>query len=326
MKIGNTQLRLLCATIVLTLSSTLTGAQAYPNKTMRIIVPIGTGGAQDFVARLVAQSLEVAVGQQIIVDNRPGAGGIIGTSLASKALPDGYTLVLVAASFAAQPSLYAKLPYDPVKDFAPITQLGGQAYLLLVHPSVPAKGIREFIALAKADRGKLSYGSTGNGELSNLAMELLKTLGDFDAVHVPYKGSAAAIGLLAREVDAFFPAITSGMPHVKSGKARLLAVTTLKRATQLPDTPTIAESGFPGYEVNGWYGLLAPVGTPKEIIAKLNLEFAKILELSSVKDAQLNSGRSLVPGGNSPEDFAANIKVEIIRWEKVIKRAGIKLE
>ena len=304
----------------------LTAAQAYPNKTMRIIVPIGTGGAQDFVARLVAQPLAIAVGQQIIVDNRPGAGGIIGTALAAKAMPDGYTLVLVAASYTAQPGLYTKLPYDPVKDFAPITQLGGQAYLLLVHPSVPAKSIKEFIAMAKADRGKLSYGSTGNGELSNLAMELLKTLGDFDAVHVPYKGSAAAMGLLAREVDAFFPAIASGMPHVKSGKARLLAVTTLRRATLLPEIPTIAESGFPGYEVNGWYGLLAPASTPREVIAKLNLEVAKVLELPSVKVAQLNSGRSLVPGGNSPEDFAANIKTEIARWEKVIKLAGIKLD
>lgn len=326
MKIGNTQPRLLCATAMLAWCPALTAAQAYPNKTMRIIVPIGTGGAQDFVARLVAQPLAIAVGQQIIVDNRPGAGGIIGTALAAKAMPDGYTLVLVAASYTAQPGLYTKLPYDPVKDFAPITQLGGQAYLLLVHPSVPAKSIKEFIAMAKADRGKLSYGSTGNGELSNLAMELLKTLGDFDAVHVPYKGSAAAMGLLAREVDAFFPAIASGMPHVKSGKARLLAVTTLRRATLLPEIPTIAESGFPGYEVNGWYGLLAPASTPREVIAKLNLEVAKVLELPSVKVAQLNSGRSLVPGGNSPEDFAANIKTEIARWEKVIKLAGIKLD
>lgn len=326
MKIGNTRLRSLCTIGMLALCPALTAAQAYPNKTMRIIVPIGTGGAQDFVARLVAQALGVAVGQQVIVDNRPGAGGIIGTALAAKSLPDGYTLVLVAASYTAQPGLYTRLPYDPVKDFAPITQLGGQAYLLLVHPSVPAKSIKEFIAVAKAERGKLSYGSTGNGELSNLAMELLKTLGDFDAVHVPYKGSAAAMGLLAREVDAFFPAITSGMPHVKSGKARLLAVTTLKRATLLPEIPTIAESGFPGYEVNGWYGLLAPASTPRQIVSKLNLEVAKVLELPSVKDAQLNSGRSLVPGGNSPENFAANIKTEIARWGKVIKQAGIKLD
>jgi tripartite-type tricarboxylate transporter receptor subunit TctC len=327
MRISNAALRRLVSGIALLSCALLAGAQAYPTKAIRVIVPITPGGGQDFVARLVGQKLSIALGQQVIIDNRPGAGGNIGTQLAAKAQPDGYTLVLVAASFTAQPSLYAKLAYDPVKDFAPITQLGGQAYLLVVHPSVPAKSVREFIALAKTEKGKLSYGSTGNGELSNLAMELLKTLGEFEAVHVPYKGAASAlVGLLAKEVDAFFPAITSGLPHVKSGKAKVLAVTTLKRAALLPETPTIAESGFPGYEVNGWYGLLAPAGMPREIVARLHQEVAKILDLPDVRDAQAANGRIPAPGGNTPEEFAANINAEIKRWAKVIKQAGIRLD
>jgi tripartite-type tricarboxylate transporter receptor subunit TctC len=327
MTISNILLCQLCACIAFSLCVPLAGAQTYPHKPIRIIVPITPGGGQDFVARLIGQKLAVALGQQVIIDNRPGAGGNIGTQLAAKAPPDGYTLVVVAGSFTAQPSLYARLPYDPVKDFAPITQLGGQPYLFVVHPSVPAKSVKEFIALARSEKGKLSYGSTGNGELSNLAMELLKTLGEFDAVHVPYKGAASAsVGLLAKEVDAFFPATTSGLPHVKSGKARVLAVTTLKRAAVLPEVPTIAESGFPGYEVNGWYGLLAPAGTPKEIIARLHQEVSRILELTDVKDAQAANGRIPAPGGNKPEEFAANINAEINRWAKVIKQAGIRLD
>jgi tripartite-type tricarboxylate transporter receptor subunit TctC len=300
-------------------------AQAYPTKPVRIIVPIAPGGGQDFVARMIGQRLTIALGQQVIVDNRPGAGGIIGTHLAAKAAPDGYTLVVVAASFTAQPSLYTKLPYDPVKDLAPITQLGGQPYLLVVNPTVPAKAVKEFVALARSAKGKVTYGSSGSGEMSNLAMELLRTAAKFDAVHVPYKGAAPALAaLLAGEVDAFFPAITSGLPHVRSGKARILAVTTLQRAALLPDVPTVAESGFPGYEVSGWYGLLAPAGIPKEIIARLHREVSKILEMPEVKELQAANGRIPAPGGNTPEEFTATIQAEIARWATVIKRAGIK--
>jgi tripartite-type tricarboxylate transporter receptor subunit TctC len=234
---------------------------------------------------------------------------------------------VVAASYTAQPSLHSKLPYDPVKDLAPITQLGGQPYLFVVHPSVPAKTVKELIALAKSGTGKLTYGSTGNGEMSNLAMELLKNLAEFGAVHVPYKGAAPAlVGLVSGEVQAFFPAITSGLPHVRSGKARALAVTTQKRAALLPDVPTIAESGFPGYEVSGWYGLMAPARTPKEIIATLHQEVSRILELPDVREAQAANGRIPTPGGNTPQEFAANIRAEITRWAKVIKQAGIRVE
>ncbi|HEX2831227.1 MAG TPA: tripartite tricarboxylate transporter substrate binding protein [Burkholderiales bacterium] len=303
------------------------GAQGYPAKPVRVIVPIAPGGGQDFVARMVGQKLTAAFGQQFIIDNRPGAGGIIGTQLAVKSPPDGYTLVLVAASYTAQPSLYSKLPYDAVKDLAPITQLGGAPYLLVVNPTVPAKSVREFVALAKSSRGKLTYGSSGSGEMSNLSMELLKTLAGFDAVHVPYKGAAPALAAaISGEVDAFFPSITSGMPHVRSGKARVLAVTTAKRAALLPEVPTIAESGFPGYDVSGWYGLLAPAGTPNEIVNRLQQEVAKILDLPDVRDMQTANGRVPTPGGNTPQSFAANIQAEIARWAKVIKRAGIRLE
>lgn len=302
-------------------------AQGYPAKPVRIIVPIAPGGGQDFVARIVGQKLTAAFGQQFVIDNRPGAGGIIGTQLAVKSPPDGYTLVLVAASYTAQPSLYPKLPYDAVKDLAPITQLGGAPYMLVINPTVPAKTVKEFVALAKSSRGKLTYGSSGGGEMSNLSMELLKTLASFDAVHVPYKGAAPALAAaISGEVDAFFPSITSGLPHVRSGKARLLAVTTAKRAALLPEVPTIAESGYPGYDVSGWYGLLAPAGTPTEIVNRLQQEVAKILDLPDVRELQAANGRTPSPGGNTPQAFAANIQAEITRWAKVIKRAGIRLE
>ena len=302
-------------------------AQGYPAKPVRIIVPIAPGGGQDFVARIVGQKLTAAFGQQFVIDNRPGAGGIIGTQLAVKSPPDGYTLVLVAASYTAQPSLYPKLPYDAVKDLAPITQLGGAPYMLVINPTVPAKTVKEFVALAKSSRGKLTYGSSGGGEMSNLSMELLKTLASFDAVHVPYKGAAPALAAaISGEVDAFFPSITSGLPHVRSGKARLLAVTTAKRAALLPEVPTIAESGYPGYDVSGWYGLLAPAGTPTEIVNRLQQEVAKILDLPDVRELQAANGRTPSPGGNTPQAFAANVQAEITRWAKVIKRAGIRLE
>jgi tripartite-type tricarboxylate transporter receptor subunit TctC len=303
------------------------GAQGYPKKPVRIIVPIAPGGGQDFVARIVAPKLTAAFGQPFIIDNRPGAGGIIGTQLAVKSPADGYTLVLVAASYTAQPSLYKNLPYDAVKDLEPITQLGGQPYLLVVNPTVPAKNVKELVALAKSSKGKLTYGSSGTGEMSNLSMELLKTMGGFNAVHVPYKGAAPALtAAIAGEVDAFFPSITSGLPHVRSGKARVLAVTTAKRAPLLREVPTIAESGFPGYDVSGWYGLLAPAGTPHEIVDRLQQEVAKILELPDVQELQASNGRIPTPGGNTPQAFAANIQAEIARWSKVIKRAGIRLE
>jgi len=302
-------------------------AQPYPAKPVRIIVPIAPGGGQDLVARMIGQKLTLALGQPAVIDNRPGAGGIIGTNLAAKSPPDGYTLVLVAASFTAQPSLYAKLPYDPLRDLVPITQLGGQPYLLVVNRAVPAKTVKDLIVLAKSGKDRVSYGSTGNGEISYLAMEFLKTLAGFDALHVPYKGAAPALtALLSGEVDTFFPSITSGLPHIRSGKVRALAVTTLKRAALLPDLPTVAESGFPTYEVSGWYGLLAPAGTPDEIVAKIQQETAKILETQDVREMQAANGRTPTPGGNTPQEFATNIRAEISRWSKVIRQTKAQLE
>jgi tripartite-type tricarboxylate transporter receptor subunit TctC len=326
MTIGNRNWRAVAGLFALVWTA-VAGAQAYPARPVRMIVPIAPGGGQDFVARMIGPKLTTALGQQVLIDNRPGAGGIIGTQLAAKSPPDGYTLVLVAASYTAQPSLYAKLPYDPVKDLTPITQLGGQPYLLVVNPTVPAKSVKEFIALARSAKGRVTYGSSGSGEMSNLAMELLKTLAKFDAVHVPYKGAAPALAAaVAGEVDAFFPSITSGLPHVRSGRVRVLAVTTSKRAALLPETPTVAESGFPGYEVSGWYGLLAPAGTPAEIVTRLQQEVARILELPDIKELQAANGRIPTPGGNTPQSFAANIQAEMKRWASVIKRAGIRLD
>jgi tripartite-type tricarboxylate transporter receptor subunit TctC len=318
------QLRL-CVAFCAIVCTAAAAAQTYPSRPVRMIVPIAPGGGQDFVARMVAHRLTAALGQQVVVDNRPGAGGVIGTHVAAKAPPDGYTVVVVAASYTAQPSLHTKLPYDPVKDLAPITQLGGQPYLLVVNPSIAARTVKEFLGLAKSSKGKVTYASTGSGEISNLSMELLKTLAHFDAVHVPYKGAAPAMAaVVSGEADAFFPAITSGLPHIRSGKARVLAVTTAKRAALLPDVPTLAESGIPDYEVSGWYGLLAPARTPEEIIARLHQEVARILDLPEVRELQAANGRVPSPGGNTPREFASNIKAEIARWALVVKRAGIQ--
>lgn len=317
----------LCAILSMVVWAVAADAQVYPTKPVRVIVPIAPGGGQDFVARMIGQKLAAALGQQVMIDNRPGAGGIIGTQLAARSPPDGYTLVIVAASYTVIPSLHAKLPFDPVKDLAPITQLGGQPYLLVVNPTVPARNVKEFVALAKSAKGKVTYGSAGSGEMSNLAMELLKSVALFDAVHVPYKGATPALAAAwAGEVDAFFPSITSGLPHVRSGKVRVLAVTTLKRAALLPDVPTLAESGFPGYEVSGWFGALAPAGTSSEIVTRLQQEISRILEMPDVMEMQAANGRIPTPGGNSPKEFAANIQAEIIRWAEVIKRARIRFE
>ncbi|MBI4192498.1 MAG: tripartite tricarboxylate transporter substrate binding protein, partial [Betaproteobacteria bacterium] len=239
-------------------------AQAYPNKPIRIIVPGSAGGGSDQVARIVAQYLASAVGQQVIVDNRGGGGGTIGTELAAKASPDGYTLVLPTLSHATNSSLYRKPSFDPIKDFASITQVTAQHYILVVHPSVPAKTVKEFIAVAKSKQGGITYASSGSGEAGHIGMELLKTLAGFDAVHVPYKGTAPSmVDTLSGQVDVTLVSTPGGLPHVKAGRLRALAVSSLKRSALLPDVPTVAETGFPGYEVNGWKGLLAPAGTPR---------------------------------------------------------------
>jgi len=328
MKIGSLLLRQLCIVFSLVLCVSVAGAalaQSYPNKPIRIIVPYAPGGGTDQLARIVGLKLEAAFGQTVIVDNRAGGGGIIGTELAAKASPDGYTLVVVSASEAINPSLNLKIPWDPVKDFAPITQATANPYILVVHVSVPAKTVKELIAFAKSKKGGITYAVSGIGSAGHLGMELLKTLAGFDAVSVPYKGAGPAIiDLIAGQTDAYIVGPLVAMPHVRTGKLRALATTSLERVAVLPDIPTVAEAGFPGYEVSGWYGFSAPAGTPREVVAKLYKEISRSLTLPDVRDRMMANGQE--PVGSTPEKFAAYIKAEMIKWEKVIKQSGAKAE
>jgi tripartite-type tricarboxylate transporter receptor subunit TctC len=300
-------------------------AQNFPTKPLRVVVGLAPGGGTDIVARMVGQRLTGAIGQQVIIDNRAGASGNIAAEIVARAPADGYTLIVVTASHAINPSLYSKLSYDPIKDFSAITQLTAQPYLFVVNPSVPAKNVKEFVALAKSRKGGLTYASSGSGLLGHLGMELLKSQARFDAVHIPYKGAGPAlVDTIAGQVDVFFPTIISGLPQVRNGKVRVIGVTTLKRAALLPDVPTVAEQGFPGYEVSGWYGLLAPAGTPKDVIGVLNREVAKVLRSPEGKERLAAEGAEGV--GNSPEEFTAYMQSEMVKWAKVVKQSGARAD
>jgi tripartite-type tricarboxylate transporter receptor subunit TctC len=300
-------------------------AQNFPTKPLRIVVGLAPGGGTDIVGRMVGQRLSAAIGQQVIIDNRPGASGNIAAEIVAKSPADGYTLIVVTASHVINPSLYPKMSYDPIKDFSAVTQLTAQPYLFVVNPSVPAKSVKEFIALAKSRKGGLTYASSGSGLLGHLGMELLKSQAKFDAVHIPYKGAGPALmDTIAGQVDAFFPTIISGLPQVRSGKVRVIAVTTLKRAALLPEVPTVAEQGFPGYEVNGWYGLLAPAGTPKDVIAYLHREVAEVLRSPEGKERLAAEGAEGV--GNTPEQFAAYMQSDMVKWGKVVKQSGARAD
>jgi tripartite-type tricarboxylate transporter receptor subunit TctC len=302
-------------------------AQVYPQKPIRLVVPYTAGGAGDIFARTMAQKLAEAFGHQVIVDNRPGANGIIGMELVAKAPPDGYTIVMGnSAPMVLNPSLYPRLPYDPIKDFAPITQGTLYSYILIVHPSVPARSVEELVALARSRAGQLQYGSSGAGGANHLAGEMFKRAAKIDVVHVPFKGSAPALAdVLAGHIPIMFDTIVTTMPQLKAGKVRALAVTGARRAPQVPDIPTIAEKGYPGYEVTSWQSLLAPGGTPRAIIERLHQESVKALKLPDVIDRlATQGGNELV--GNTPEEFAAVIKKEIATYARVIKDAAIRLE
>lgn len=300
-------------------------AQPYPSKAIRVLVGYPPGGSLDALARTVGQKLSVALGQQVIVENRGGAGGNIAAELGAKAQPDGYTLLMAAATHAINPSLYRSVAYDPVKDFVAITQITANDFVLVVHPSVPVKTLKEFIALAKSKSGGLTYASGGIGTAGHLGMELLKPLAGFEAVHVPYKGGGPAItDVIAGQVDAYILTPAVALPYLRSGRIRAIASTGPKRSTLLPDVPTIAEEGFPGYEVSGWQGLLAPAGTSPAIVAKLCQEISKILKLPDVIDRIKADGVDVV--GSTPEEFAAYIQAEVIRYEKVIKQSGAKAD
>ena len=300
--------------------------QAYPTKPIRMICPFPPGGTTDVVARLVAQKLTEAWGQQVVVDNRPGAGGIIGTEIVAKAAPDGYTVLLGSiTTHAVNPALYKKLSFDPVKDFAPVSLVVSSPQLLAVHPSVAAKSVKELIALAKAKPGQLNYASAGTGTSPHLTFELFKSMAGIDVVHVPYKGTGPAItDLIGGQVQMMITGVVALMPHVKSGKLRGLGVTSAKRVAALPDLPTIVESGIPGFDVSSWFGVFLPGGTPKPIIAKMNAEIRKILEVPEVRQRLIGQGAD--PASNTPEEFAAYVNAEMARWGKVVRDTGAKAD
>lgn len=299
---------------------------AYPSKPIRMIVPFPPGGGNDVIARIVAQKLGERLKQSVIVDNRAGANGIVGLQAVLQAAPDGYTLGIAAAGpMAVNPSIYEKLPYDPVKDFEPITNMVIYPLLLVVHPSVPAKNMQELLALAKAKPGTLNFASPGVGNSGHLAGELLNSLAHINTVHVPYKGQGPAVAdLLAGQVQMLFSSIPSVLPMVQQGKLRALGIGSAERLSSLPDIPTIAESGVPGYEAYSWIGIVAPRHTPKPIIDKLNQEISSILKQPDVAKELLDQGA--VPVGDTPEHFAQYIKDEIVKWGAVVKSANIKAE
>ena len=302
-------------------------AQApYPTKPIRIVVPFPAGGTTDILARAVAQKLTETMGQTVVVDNRPGAGGNIGAELVAKSPPDGYTLLMgTVGTHAINASLYAKMPYDHVKDFAPVILVAGVPNVLVVNPSVPANNVQELIAYIKANPGKVNFASSGSGTSIHLAGELFKTMAGVSMTHVPYKGSAPAVtDLLGGQVQLMFDNLPSALPHIKAGKLRALAVTSTQRASALPDVPTVAEAGLPGFDATSWFGLLAPAGTPKDVVAKLNAEVAKWLASPEAREKLASQGA--IAAGQSPEDFTRHIAAETAKWQKVVKESGAKVD
>lgn len=301
-------------------------AQAYPSKPIRIIVPFPPGGGNDVIARVVGQKLNERLGQQVVIDNKAGANGIVGLQALMQAPPDGYTLAVAAAGpMAVNPSLYEKLPYDPLKDFAPITNMVNFPLLLVTHPSVPAKTTLELINLAKSKPKQLFFASPGSGNSGHLAGELFNSMAKVETVHVPYKGQGPALSdLLAGQVQMLYSSIPSVVGQVKSGQLKAIAVGSAKRVPSLADIPTIAESGLPGYEAYSWVGIVAPAKTPKEIVALLNREIVAILKMPDVAE-KLNMQGAL-PVGDTPEQFAIYIKDEIAKWGAVVRSANIKVD
>lgn len=314
------------AGMLLVAPASLLAQSDYPNKPIRLIVPFPAGGSTDIVGRVVAQKLSERLGQQVIVDNRGGAGGTIGTDAAAKAAPDGYTLTIgTTSTHAVAAGAYSKLSYHPSKDFAPVSLVAITPYLLVVNPQVKANNLREFVALAKTMPGKMNYASAGNGSTTHLAMEMLKDAAQIDLQHIPYKGNGPAdLALLANEVQGVFGSMPALLQHTKAGKLRPLAVGTSQRSPALPDVPTVAELGYPGFEAALWLGVLAPAGTPKPIIDRLHKELAAIIPTTDFKLAMERNGADAL--GNTPEQFAKLIADESGRYVKVVKAIGLKLD
>ena len=300
-------------------------AADFPSRPLRLIVPYAPGGNADIMARLIAQHLSQNINHQIVVDNRPGANGIIGTELAVKAAPDGYTMVLVASSIATNPSLVKAMPYDGQRDLAPITIVGSTPLILAAYPGLPAANVKELSALAKAKPGQLNYASSGNGSPANLAGALLGYMTGIALVHVTYKGTAQAMtDLLGGHVQLAFPSLTAVLPHVKSGKLKALAMTGPQRSPLAPDVPTVSESGVAGYQANIWNGILAPSATPRPLISKLNTELVRVLTSTETRERFAAAGADIAHG--TPEEFRAFIAAERIKWAKVIRESGMRVE
>jgi tripartite-type tricarboxylate transporter receptor subunit TctC len=301
-------------------------AQTWPSRPIRLVIPFPAGGSTDIVGRMMGEKLSQSLDQPVVIDNRGGAGGTTGSDLVAKAPADGNTLLMgTSSTHAIASSLYSRLAYDPVRDFAPVNLIGTATILMVVHPSVPAKSVAEFIALAKAKPGQLMFGSTGNGSVSHLTAELFKSMAGVDIRHVPYKGdSPLALDLVAGRVQVAFGTAVAFLPYVRNGQLRALAVTDAKPSRVVPNLPTIASSGLPGFEALQWFGLLAPAGTPREIVARLNTETGKVLQMPDVQQKMQGLGIQVINGG--PDQFAAFIKSESAKWGKIVRDSGAKVD
>ena len=311
--------------VVLAAMPSLATAQAYPAKPIRWISPWPAGGANDIFSRAIGQKIGESLGQQVLVDNRPGAAGTIGSDIAAKAPADGYTLVMGSSpTHAIAPALYPALPYDPLRDFSAVTLVGSVPNVLVLHPSVPAKTVKEFIAVAKARPGKLNFASTGNGTSQHLSAELFKFMAGLDMVHIPYKGTAPALTeLVAGQVDLAFENMPALIPHIQAGRLRALAVTTTKRSAVMPELPTIAEAALPGYDASVWFGVFAPAGTPRPVVDRLHGEILKALQTQDLKSRMVAMGTDV--SGIGPDDFSAYVRKEIPKWANLVKAAGVKV-
>ena len=318
--------RLLMAMVICGLVAGPATAQTWPTKPIKYVVPFAPGGTTDILARTISEKLSVALGQPVVVDNKPGAGGGLGADFTAKAPPDGYTIMGgTISTHAINASLYSNLPYDPVKDFVAVTLIARVPNMLVINPDVPAKTVAELIKLLKANPGKYTFASSGNGTSQHLSGELFKSMAGVEMQHIPYKGSPPALqDVVGGQVTMTFDNITTALPLAKAGKLRALAVTTAKRSAVAPDVPTLAESGLVGFEVGSWQGVFAPAGTPPEIVKRLNTEIVKILNMPDVREKLLALGAE--PVGDTSEQFAAYVKTEVVKWSDVVKKSGAKVD
>ena len=319
-------MKIICALIAGLLAPAFAAAQApaYPDKPVRFVVPFTPGGSADIFARAIGHKLGEAWGQQVVIDNRGGSAGIIGSEIVAKAPPDGHTLMLgITANIAINPGLFPKLAYDPVRDFAPVTLIAAAPYAMLVTPSLPARTVQEFIAFAKARPGQLNYASTGSGSAGHLTAALFASMAGVQLTHVPYKNiGSILVDMFAGRIEMMFVGLVSAQPHIKAQKLRAIGITGARRSPLMPELPTVAESGVRGFEVTGWYGVFVPAGTPPGIVAKLNAEIVRIMKLPDVRERFAAEGAELV--GNTPAQFAAFVAAEIAKWSRVVKLSGAR--